>query len=135
MKRQAIQSKIADIEQLRLYPFPVRPVAVARAVRTGRATVAIGKDGRIYTTQADAAVYWTTVDRKADTIACLVKLNMLSAKAVAQHRAAEQEETRARAIKYAADSVLDNAAVAGITLTKAQHKQLLAAAKSKVDAP
>lgn len=131
MKRQAIHSKIADIESLRFYPLPVRPVAVVRAVRSGRAYVAIGKDGRIYTSQADAQVYWTTIDRKADTIACLIKLNMLSATAVAQHRAAEKAEAQARAKKYAAGAVIDNAEVAGITLTAGQLKKLKAAASAK----
>jgi len=130
MKRQAINSKITQIESLRFYPLPVRPVAAARAVRSGRAYVVIGQDGRIYTSQADTGVYWTTIDRKADTIAALIKLNMLSAAAVAQHRAAEQEESKARSTKYAADAVLDNAEAAGITLTASQIKKLKAAAAS-----
>jgi hypothetical protein len=133
MIKQAINSKIDEIAQLRFHPLPVRPIAVERAVRSGETYVVIGKDGKIYTSEVARHVYWTTVDRKAETIACLIKLNMLSPRALAQHRAADQVEAKARAKKYAASVILDNADGAGIKLTATQIRKLETVALVKVE--
>jgi exosome complex RNA-binding protein Rrp4 len=119
-KFNAINSKIADVAQLRFFPMPSKPTPAAKVMRFGETTVVIGVNGRIYTTQAQSHCCWQSSERMSHTVHTLITMRMLSPEAVAQHNAAEKDEKAARNARYAATNILDSVEAAGIKLTAAQ---------------
>ena len=120
-----IPSRIADLKDLLFYPIPVRPIRkVAALVRTDSAVVIVGADGRIYTSEAHAMFYWRTERQLRKTIACLIKIGMLTEQAIRQHREQEAADKLIQDQRWAARAVLDNIEPLGIKLNKTQRDAL-----------
>lgn len=119
-----IESQINDISKLFFYPLPTRPTKVVRAMRVMTTHVVIGEKGKIHTSQVRAGCYWVKIARPDQTVQALIALGMLSNAAVEQHKAAAEDERDAQRRRYAADSVLENADLAGLILTKTQRTKL-----------
>lgn len=125
-KWNQIKSRIKAIDELRVFALPVRPIEAALAVRSERATVVVGKDGRIYSSEVSTTTFWTTTHRLERTIAGLIKLKLLTPEALAQHKEAAAADEAVRSRRWASDNVLENAERAGIKLTAAQARKLTA---------
>ena len=129
-KWNQIQSKVDAIDKLRIFALPPRPIDVAKAVRTNRTIVVVDKAGRVYSSEANVTMFWSTTRRLENTIDCLIKMKLLSAAAVRQHKEAAAVEEAAKSRRWASDSILENAERAGIKLTAAQARQLTAQSSS-----
>lgn len=121
-----IQSRIDEIEKLRILPIPSTPIDIVQAARTDTTVVLIDKIGRIYSTQANGSTFWTTTNRLARTVDCLIKLKALSPQAVEQHKAAIAADEAERERRWSSARVLKDAATAGVKLTAAQARKLAA---------
>lgn len=126
-----ITSPVDDIARLWFYPFPARPTKVARAIRVGTTHVAVGENGRIYSSQAQGPFRWSSIRRMAQTVDGLIALGMLTPAAVQQHKDAEQEERDARDRRMAATQMLEVHEHCGVRLTESQLKRLRIAADKK----
>lgn len=120
-----IESRIADLTNLQFHPIPVKPMrSVAAVVRTENAIVMVSVDGRVFTSQAQTCFYWRTERQLRHTVACLIKIGMLTQAAVDQHRKQEVADALVRDQRWAARAVLDGTERLSVPLNKTQRTML-----------
>jgi len=125
----SLSSPVAAVEKLRFNALPTkRKVAMAAAVRVGRATVFVDAKGNVYSTQVKAHCFYTLGSGLGDTLTGCRILGLLSKEAVQKHEAVCKAEREKRDRKYAAQSFAENAKALGLKLTAAQMKAIKAAA-------
>ena len=123
-----VDSTVPDLAKLRLYALPQRPIAVVRAVRFEKCFVQLDAKGRVYSSEVVGKPnYWTSVNRLPKTIECLIRLDVLSAEAIEQHRAAADVERKAQTRQYAANDLRTAADALGVPLSATQKRALRAA--------
>lgn len=119
-----IGSKVDSVTALRFFPIPVKPITVARAVRSGKVTVFIDDKNRLYSTEVrDRMSYSLGRHKLHDTLACCVKLRLLSAAAVREHTAYNEKVAKISAAGYSAQELGRGARDLGIKLTATQAEK------------
>lgn len=130
-----LNSKLDSINELRLEPLPggkaLKAVKVARIDTT---IVALGEDGTIYSNSVQSHFSYPATHaregmRLGRVLDACIKLGVLSAKAVKEHKADAKARQDREERKYAASDVLSSAAKAGLKLTEKQLATLEQAAK------
>lgn len=121
-----IYSKVERLSYLRIHAIPAKPlrdVSLARAPNSD-VVVAVDAKGKLYSTQSRAgtttAITHLDHGRIRSTIEGLMRLGVLSAKAVAEHKAIVAKEDAVSRRKTDAKCLLMEAKDFGIKLTKAQ---------------
>lgn len=118
-----ICSKIDSIDRLWFEPITAKTIKVSKLTRVDNTIVALGTDGKIYTTGVISRVSYSChgddgkISRVLD--GC-IKLGALSTKAVRQHKEDVAKRMAIRDQKYAAKQLADYAERAGIELTAEQ---------------
>lgn len=123
-----ISSKVDAVEQLSFSELPSRKkVAITAAVRVNKATIFLGANGDVYSTQVKQRCFYTLSSGLDDTLAGCELLGLLSKEAVEKHKADVSGAEMKRCRRYAAESLIDSVETLGIKLTAAQEKILRAA--------
>lgn len=121
-----ICSKIDSIDRLWFEPIPAKAVAVKKIVRVGdRTTVAVGENGKIYTNGVQSRVAYSchgNDGRIADVLDGCIKLGVLTANAVRQHKSDVQSRLDKREKKWAAEHITSYAEKLGIEFSAEQIK-------------
>lgn len=130
-----LNSKLDSINELRLEPIPggkaIKAVKVARVDST---IAVLGEDGTIYSNSVEAHFSYPVTHgregmRLGRVLDACIKLGVLSAKAVAAHKADAKARQEREQRRCAAQAMLSNAADAGVKLTARQQAQLEQIAK------
>lgn len=121
-----IQSKFDDISKIRFEPLTAAVVAVVKLTRVDRTVVALGANGTVYTDGVSAHCYYHDghEGKLSRVLDGCVKLRLLTAKAVEQHKAATKARSDKAHNEWAAESIIDNAKDLGLNLTAAQQAKL-----------
>lgn len=121
-----IDSKVDDISKLCIYAIPTRPVSVVTAARhdASGTVVLLDDKGKVYSSQVRRGTFWTNTNRMRGTIELLIRMGLLTAKAVKQHEDAEVMASILADRKDAADGLLQDARTLGLRLTNAQIKAI-----------
>ncbi len=130
-----LNSKLESINQLHLEPIPggkaIKAVKVARIDTT---IVVLGQDGTIYSNSVQSRISYPVEHaregmRLGRLLDACIKLDVLSSKAVAEHKADAKAKHDRSSRREAAKSMLSDAATAGVKLTAKQIAQLEQAIK------
>lgn len=122
----SICSKIESIDNLWFEPFSAKPVACKKVVSVEGTIVALGENGKIYSNGVIARVaYMGGHDGKISRVldGCL-KLKVLSANAVKQHKDDCQKRQDARDKKWNIERLTEAAEKLGIALSPEQLEKL-----------
>jgi len=121
------ESKIDALKKLRFEPFSAKVVDVVKMIQVESTIVALGANGTIYSTAVKERLwYWCHGDTGAlsHTLDGCIKLGVLTALAVKEHKDSVTAWNKKRTEKYQAEYVLENAEKLKIKLTAAQLKKL-----------
>jgi exosome complex RNA-binding protein Rrp4 len=119
-----ICSKIDSIDNLWFEPIPSKVTAVSKITRIDNITVALGTNGKIYTNGVVAHVAYTAGhDGKLGAVldGC-IKLKVLSANAVRQHKEDSAKRQARRDRKWNVERFTEAAKALGIDLSEDQLK-------------
>ena len=121
-----IFSKYEELNRLRFEPITAKVVAVEKMTTIGGTIVVLGKDGVIYTTGVSKGFGYSLSyeGRVARVIDGCVKLGVLSAEAVAEHKAIQKTKAEEQSRKWEARRLVEAAERLGLNLTAHQKKKL-----------
>lgn len=121
-----ICSKIDSIDNLWFEPFPTKPVATVKVCRVENIVVALGANGKIYTNGVQERVAYTGGHdgRLGYVLSGCIKLGVLTAKAVKQHKDDCIERQRKRDHKWNVEQLQTYTERLGIGLTPDQLKTI-----------
>lgn len=123
-----VGSKVDSVGALRFLPIGVKPFKVTRAVRVDNVVVFLDDRGRIYSSEvSDRVSYSIGFKGLQKTFAACVKLGVLTAAAVREHKDHTTLEAARRDRSYAAQSLGNAARELGLKLTKAQRRRAVGA--------
>jgi hypothetical protein len=128
-----ICSKIESIDRLWFEPFSAKAVKVVKACAVDTTIVAIGEDGKIYTNGVIKRIAYSCHGDEGKISRVLdgcIKLGVLSASAVRQHKSDVAARAKKREMRWAADQIEDYANRLGISFTDEQLDEI-AKAKGK----
>jgi len=125
-------SPVQKIDALFLEPIPTnRAITVVKATRDGRITLLLAGDGKIYSSMSAKVSYMLgSSDIQTSTMRALHRLGVITKAQMDEHLAAGEKHSEQRRRKWAADSIVGDAKVLGIKLTKAQQAKVDAAKRS-----
>ena len=118
----SICSKIESIDNLWFEPIPARATAVTKITRVSNITVALGANGKIYTNGViDRVAYTGGHDGRLGAVldGC-IKLKVLSANAVRQHKEDSAKRQAKRDRKWNVERFTEAAKSLGIELSEDQ---------------
>lgn len=119
-----ICSKIESIDRLWFEPIPAKVTTVTKITRVDNITVALGANGKIYTNGViDRCAYTQSHDGKLGRVldGC-IKLKVLSANAVRQHKEDSERRQAKRDRKWNVERFTEAAQALGIELTEDQAR-------------
>lgn len=121
-----IFSKYDKLNLLRFEPISAKVVAVEKMTTIDGTIVVLGKDGVIYTTGVGKGFGYSLSHegRLARVIDGCVKLGVLSAEAVAEHKAIQKAKAEQQSRKWEARRLVEAAERLGLNLTAHQKKKL-----------
>lgn len=116
-------SPVKAVDRIWIEKMPSsKPIKIARAVRCGRVVLMQAENGRLYSDRAQDYCYVLgDFNAHSDWFGALKALRVITAKQVAEHKAACDRRDAARRQRYAADNLAKAAKVSGIPLSKAQQ--------------
>ena len=119
-------SPVQKIDQMFLEPIPTdRAINVVKATRDGRVTLLLASDGRVYSNMSANVSYTLGVsDIQTSTMNALRRLGVITKAQMEEHLAAGEKRDQPRRRQWAADSIVGDAKVLGIKLTKAQQAKV-----------
>lgn len=130
-----LNSKLDSIKQLSLEPIPGdKALKAVKVARIDSIIVALGEDGTIYSNSVQSHLSYAVPHgcegmRLGRVLDACIKLGVLSAKAVKEHKADAKARRDREERRYAASTVLSSVAKAGVKLTAKQIATLEQAAK------
>lgn len=129
MTGTTINSQVHELNGLRILPLPARPLRDARVIRIPNTDVVVAVDarGRVYSSQVSGpSRWWTdlTAGRMAYTTQGLIKLAVLSPKALKQHQELIERHKRIEDRRVYAKRLCEAAGKLGLPLTKTQLVKL-----------
>lgn len=121
-----VHSKIDEISQLQFEPFQSRKaIPVTKAAEHDGIVVALGSDGRIYSSGVKSHVFYHDGGSRIDsTLKACMKMRVLTAKCVRQHLALMERGRIESSKKYRASQILEGSLELGLKLTSEQQELL-----------
>ena len=123
----SISSKIESIDRLWFEPITAKVIATKKITMVDNTIVALGEDGKIYTTGVISRVCYSmhgNDGRIGRVLDGCIKLKVLSSNAVRQHKENIQKLHEARDKKWNKEQLLDYANKLGVELTPEQLEQM-----------
>lgn len=117
-------SPVKAVDRIWIEKMPSsKPIKVVRAVKVGRIVLMKSESGRLYSNDAPQVCYVVgDFNAHKDWFRALKAIGALTAKQVAEHKAACDRRDAEREKRYAADDLLSGAKRAGLMLTVAQQR-------------
>ena len=125
-------SRLAEIDKLRFYPFPTRPIIISKIVRISSLVLSVNhKTGRLYTTSIVKGKYsfcsdvWPWLD---ELLSALVKLDVIPQSVADEHKAVVEKQERKSDARSCLKYYVPDLEKHGVKLTATQRRILEKAA-------